>query len=555
MRGLIIATGALLLAAPTFARDAAPPRAAVDPTRLSETVKTLASDEYEGRAPGTAGERKTIEFLIARFKAMGLEPGGDKGGWTQAVPLIHTRIGTGGSISLGVANGQPMALAQSTEINLTTVRDTPRIDIAAAPMVFVGYGVNAPEAGWDDFKGVDLKGKVAIFLVNDPDFEAVAGEDAVGRFGGRRMTYYGRWTYKFEEAARRGAIAALIVHDTGGAGYGWSTAAASNGENFDIVRAANDPRVPLQGWIEHDTATRIFAAAKLDLSALRVQARSAGFRPVELKGLNFNAALPVSVERIESANVLAILPGKTRPDESVMFAAHWDAYGAGPADAQGKTIRPGANDDGLGVAGVLELARLFKAAARADRSMVFALWTGEERGLLGSEYYATHPLKPLSKTAANLTLDILQTAGPARDVILVGAGNSSLDADLTAAAKAQGRVITPETFSERGLFYRADHFSVVRRGVPSLLLMALGGASDLKAGGRVAGQKWLDDYMTCYHKTCDAWSADWNLDGAATDITLFYTMGKSIANARSWPMWSEGSEFAATRAKTKADRP
>jgi Zn-dependent M28 family amino/carboxypeptidase len=554
MRGLIIATGALLLAAPALARDAATPPARVDPARLSDIVRTLASDEYEGRAPGTPGERKTIDFLIARFKAMGLEPGGDKGGWTQAVPLIHTRIGTGGSVSLTVASGQPIPLAQSTQINLTTVRDAPHIDIAKAPLVFVGYGVSAPEAGWDDFKGLDLKGKVAIFLVNDPDFEAVAGEDAVGRFGGRRMTYYGRWTYKFEEAARRGAVAALIVHDTGGAGYGWSTVAASNGENFDIVRSAGDPRVPLQGWIEHDTATRIFTAAGLDLAALRVQARSAGFRPVELKGLSFNAALSVNVERIESANVLAALPGRTHPDESIMFAAHWDAYGAGPADAQGKTIRPGANDDGLGVAGVLELARVFKAAPRAERTMVFALWTGEERGLLGSEYYATHPLRPLSKTAANLTLDILQTAGPASDVILVGAGNSSLDADLTTAAKAQDRVITPETFSERGLFYRADHFSVVRRGVPSLLLMALGGASDLKAGGRAAGQKWLDDYMTCYHKTCDAWSSGWDLRGAAADVALFQTIGGSLANSRSWPAWSKGSEFESIRAKTAAER-
>lgn len=238
-----------------------------------------------------------------------------------------------------------------------------------------------------------------------------------------------------------------------------------------------------------------------------------------------------------------------------MFAAHWDAYGAGPADAQGKTIRPGANDDGLGVAGVLELARVLKAAPRADRTMVFALWTGEERGLLGSEYYATHPLRPLGKTVANLTLDILQTAGPASDVILVGAGNSSLDADLTAAAKAQDRVITPETFSERGLFYRADHFSVVRRGVPSLLLMALGGASDLKAGGRAAGQKWLDEYMTCYHKTCDAWSAGWDLRGAAADVALFQTIGGSLANSRSWPAWSKGSEFEAIRAKTSAERP
>ncbi|WCM29630.1 M28 family metallopeptidase [Sphingomonas sp. QA11] len=554
MRGLIIATTALLLAAPALAKDEAGKRPTVDPARLSATVRTLASDAFEGRAPGTPGERKTIDFLVAQFKAMGLQPGGDKGSWTQAVPLIHTRIGTGGSVSLATATGDRTPLAQGTDINLTTVRDAPRIDIASAPMVFVGYGVHAPEAGWDDFKGIDLKGKVAVFLINDPDFEAVPGEDSAGRFGGRRMTYYGRWTYKFEEAARRGAIAALIVHDTAGAGYGWSTVAASNGENFDIVRGAADQRVPLQGWIEHDLATRIFTSAGLDLAALRKQARSTAFRPVEMKGLSFSAALPVTVEHIESANVLATLPGRTRPDESVMFAAHWDAYGAGPVDAQGRTIRPGANDDALGVAGVLELARLFKAAPRTDRSLVFALWTAEERGLLGSEYYATHPVKPLATTAANLTLDILQTAGPARDVILVGAGNSTLDADLAVAATAQGRTITPETFSERGLFYRADHFSVVRKGVPSLLLMALGGASDLATGGRSAGRKWLDDYMTCYHKTCDSWSAGWDLRGAAADVALFQAMGTALARGGNWPAWSKGSEFEAVRAKTAAER-
>ena len=490
---------------------ALPAAAQTDPQKLSDTVKTLASDEFGGRSPGTAGEKTTIDWLIARMKAIGLEPGGANGAWTQAVPLIHTRIGDG-RMTIG-----DTAMAQGEAIAVTTVRGDPRIAIHDAPMVFVGYGVSAPEAKWDDFKGIDLKGKVAVILVNDPDFEAAAGDDAKGRFGDRRMTYYGRWTYKFEEAARRGAVAALIVHDTGGAGYPWSTVNASNGENYDIVRGADDPRLPLQGWIEHEAADRLFAAAGLDLAKLRVAARSAAFRPVAMKP-TFSADLPVSVERIESANVLAKITGAKRPAESVMFGAHWDAYGEGPRDAAGKTLRPGANDDALGVAGILELARQFKAKPAPDRTLVFALWTAEERGLLGSEHYATHPIYPIATTAANLTLDILQTAGPAKDVIEVGVGNSSLDSLLADAAKAQGRTIMPETFSERGLFYRADHFSVVRKGVPSLLLMALGGAPDLKAGGSAAGQKWLDGYMACYHKTCDAWSADWDLRGAAQDV-------------------------------------
>jgi Zn-dependent M28 family amino/carboxypeptidase len=434
---------------------------------------------------------------------------------------------------------------------MTTVRPDTRIAIATAPLVFVGYGVSAPERGWDDYKGVDLEGKVAVFLVNDPDFEATPHDDAIGKFGGRRMTYYGRWTYKFEEAARRGAIAALIVHDTGGAGYGWQTVMAnSGGENYDIVRAADDRRVALQGWIAHDTADALFRRAGQDLAALRVAARSTKFRPVDL-GLTLDADIAVKVDRIDSANVLAKIPGKRFPAETIQFGAHWDAYGRHPKTGE---IRPGANDDALGVAGVIELARQFAAGPRPDRTLVFAFWTAEERGLLGSEYYANHPLFPLGTTVANLTLDIMQTAGSAKDVILVGAGQSTLEAELSAAAQTQGRTITPETFSERGLFYRADHFSLARRGVPALQLMALGGASDLVDGGRLAGQKWLDAYMACYHQGCDTWSADWKLDGVTADIDLFFAIGNRLANSRMWPSWKAASEFGPIRDKTKTQR-
>ncbi|MGK6323793.1 M28 family peptidase [Sphingomonas sp. DT-51] len=533
-----------LIAAPALAQTT--PHA--DPKRLSDDVRTLAAPDFGGRAPGTPGERKTLDWLVARFKALGLAPAGDDGQYLQRVPLIHTRVAPDAAMRAG-----DLVLTQGKEVAVTSVRHAATIAIKDSPLVFVGHGVRAPEVKWDDFKGLDLRGKTLVFLVNDPDFEASAGDDAKSRFGDRRMTYYGRWTYKFEEAARQGAAAALIIHDTAGAGYPWSTVNASNGENYDIVRGADDPRVPLQGWIEHDTAERLFAAAGLDLAALRVKARAASFRPVEL-GKDFSATATVAVDRVTSANVLAKVPGTTRPNESVMFAAHWDAYGDGPPDATGRTLRPGANDDALGTAGVVELARLFKAAPAPDRSLVFALWTGEERGLLGSEYYATHPTMPLATTAANLTLDILQTAGPAKDVVLVGPGQSTLDPLLADAARAQGRTITPETFSERGLFYRADHFSTVRRGVPALLLMALGGAPELVEGGRVAGQKWLDDYMACYHKTCDAWDAGWDLRGAAMDVDLFHAVGARVAHAGVWPAWSTGSEFATTRAGSAAAR-
>ncbi len=520
----------------------------ISPQRLSADVKTLASDAFEGRAPGTPGETKTVDWLVAQFKSMGLQPGGPNGQWTQSVPLIRTQIGQ------GTMRAGAMPLVQGQGVYVSTVRPVDQVAIKDAPMVFVGYGVHAPERGWDDFKGVDLKGKIAVFLVNDPDFEAVAGDDAKGRFGDRRMTYYGRWTYKYEEAARQGAIGALIVHDTAGAGYGWATVTAPAGENYDIVRSDPTSRILLQGWLSGESAGRLFAAAGLDLAQQRKAARRADFRPVELKGQTFSADLPVTTVRAESRNVLARLPGKSRLDEVVMFGAHWDAYGKGKADAQGRTIRPGANDDALGVAGVLELARAFKAAPPTDRSLVFALWTGEERGLLGSETYAVKPVYPLGKTVANLTLDILQTAGPARDVMLVGDGQNDLEDRLKSAAAAQGRTVTPEALPERGLFYRADHFSVARRGVPTLLLMAISGAPDLISGGRPAGQAWLDDYMRCYHQTCDAWDAKWDLRGAAADVGLLYRIGRDLASSRDWPEWRAGSEFKAIRSESASER-
>ena len=525
----------------------------IDPERLSQTVKILASDEFEGRGPATPGETKTIEWLTKSFRDLGLEPAGERGSWTQAVPLVRTQIGSPATMSIAI-QGKDRPLTQSKDIYVSTVRNVDRVSIKVAPLVFVGYGVTAPERQWDDYKQVDLHGKIAVYLVNDPDFYAKPGEPVAGRFGDRRMTYYGRWTYKYEEAARRGALGALIVHDTDGAGYGWSTVTAPAGENYDIVRDKRDERVLLQGWLASAAANELFKSAGLDLAALSVQARRADFKPVELASVRFNADLPVTAKLAESRNFLARIRGSKRPDETIMFAAHWDAYGIGPPDAQGHAIRPGANDDALGLAGVLELARVFKAGPQPERTLVFAAWTAEERGLLGSQVYAAKPLYPLEKTVANLTLDILQTAGLAKDVLLVGAGQSELEDDLARAAAAQGRVVTPESLPERGLFYRADHFPLARQGVPVLLLMGISGATDLREGGREAGNRWLESYMRCYHQTCDAWSASLDFRGAAQDVELFQTMGKSLANSTRWPQWRTGSEFFATRAKSNSQR-
>ncbi|NKF20882.1 M20/M25/M40 family metallo-hydrolase [Solimonas marina] len=537
--------------APTAPTAAA---AKADPQRMMDTVKTLSSEAFEGRFPGTDGEKVTVDYLIQQFKAMGLQPGGANGQYTQQVPLLNTQIGKG-TMFVSTAAGATLPLTEGQTVALTTGRPDPRIKIDHAPLVFVGYGVDAPDIGWDDFKGVDLHGKVVILLVNDPDYAAQPGDDAVGKFGGKRMTYYGRWTYKFAEAARRGAAAALIIHDPKAAGYGWNVASAHQGKSSDIVRAPGEEGLPVEGWLQHDEANALFKAAGLDLDHLRVEARSTAFHPVVLKGLSLSADLPVTSSTVQSQNVLARLPGKTHPDETVIYGAHWDTLGRGTPDAQGRTLRPGANDDGLGTAAVLELARLFTQTHRQpDRSVVFALWTAEESGLLGSEYYATHPIYPIAKTVADLNIDIMQTAGPAKNLVEVGMGNSSLDALMQQAAAAQNRTVEPETYVEQGLFYRADHLSLAMRGVPSLLIMGLGGAPDLVSGGKADGQKWLDGYMKCYHQTCDAMTPDWDLRGAAQDIDVFYAIGQQLANSREWPTWNAGVAFKKTREATADQR-
>jgi Zn-dependent M28 family amino/carboxypeptidase len=437
-----------------------------------------------------------------------------------------------------------------------TLRPVDRVTIERAPLVFVGYGVSAPERGWNDYKDVDLRGKVAIYLVNDPDFEAAPGDDAYGKFGGKAATYYARWTYKYEEAARRGAIAALIVHETGPAAYGWPTAIAPNGEGYDIVRA--DPaqeKLLLQSWLHLDAATALFREAGLDFARLKQAARSQAFVPVTLKDAYFSADYALEHSRVESHNVLGKLTGRRHPRESIMIGGHWDAYGVGAPDANGLRFRSGALDDAIGVAGTLEIARAFRQGSRPDRTLVFAAWTAEERGLLGSEYYATHPLLPLETTVANLTMDVLQPNGLARDVVLVGAGQNELEELLSDKAAGQRRVVTPDAKPERGLAFRADHFPFSKRGVPTLLLMGIGGGHDLVKGGRKAGDQWVSEFTSnCYHQACDRWSDAWDLSGATQDVTLVYEMARSLANSRAWPNWNAGTEFRAVRDSSTAQR-
>ena len=522
---------------------------------LSNIVKIMASDEFEGRAPGTPGEDKTVAYLIAQLQKIGLEPGGAKGSWTQAVPMMRSEVKS--PIKMTFSSPETvLSLDQGISVSVDTATALTNITAADLPVVFVGFGANAPEQGWDDYGDIDLTDKLVIYLVNDPDFAAEPDEPVAGRFGNRRMTYYGRWAYKFEEAARRGAFGALVIHETKAAGYDWSVAAAGAGENVSL--ANKDPKalpVKLQGWLHNDAAHELLATAGHDLDALRVKARQPEFQAFELEGIRFDADLEVDITTFDSQNVLGLIPGSARPDEVIMASAHWDAYGVGAPDEQGRTVRAGANDDALGSAGILELARVIKAQPALERSVLLAFWTAEEAGLVGSMAYAADPIFPIEKTVANFTLDILQTAGAAKDVILVGKGQSELEDDLARVAEAAGRYVTEENLPENGLFYRADHFSMARVGVPVLLMMGIAGGADLVVGGREAGNQWIADYVgNCYHKPCDAWSADWDLTGAVQDIELFHQLILELGNAKRWPAWKQGSEFKALREQSASVR-
>jgi Zn-dependent M28 family amino/carboxypeptidase len=440
-------------------------------------------------------------------------------------------------------------MEQGRDIEISSANPRDVIKVEDAPVVFVGFGASAPEREWDDYGDIDLDGKVALFLVNDPDFGVADDHPVSGLFGGRRMTYYGRWMYKFEEAARRGAVAALVIHEPKAAGYGWNVASSSPGENYAVAtKGLSKLSVDLQGWLHQDMAKQWVEQAGYDLDDLRTAAREHDFTAMTLGDLRFNAELALSVKTVESQNVLGKITGTARPNETIMLSGHWDAYGIGDPDDQGRTVRPGANDDALGLAGIMEIARNLKTEPALERSVVFAAWTAEESGLLGSEAYAQNPIYPLETTVANFTLDILQTAGLAHDVIQVGEGHSDLEEMMAITAGAQGRVISPEGLPENGLFFRADHFSLARRGVPVLLIMGIAGGSDLKDCGREAGDAWVKGYIdNRYHNQNDAWDGNWDLRGAAEDVELFLDMTRKLGNSAGWPELKATSEFKELR--------
>ena len=542
-----LAATAILLAAPLAAQSPM-----FDTARLSQHVQTLGSDAYEGRAPATRAEQKTVDYLIAQFKAAGLQPGGavvnGKRGWTQPVPLLKSDIVGTPQLTLQ-SGGTSTSLVQGTEIAVRSpMNGQNQVTLSNVPLLFVGYGVTAPERGWDDFKGQDVKGKMLVVLVNDPDFEG--GE---GNFGGKAMTYYGRWTYKYEEAARRGAAGVMVVHETEPASYGWATVKNSNTNTmFDIVR--DNPAAQHTGfesWIQRDLAVKLFQQSGLDFEQAKAAARRKDFQPIPLNA-TLSANVAANTETITSQNVVGILPGKSRPDETIIYTAHWDHLGIGQPDANGDRIYNGALDNATGISHIIEQARAFSKEPRTDRSVVFLAVTAEEKGLLGSEYYARNPLYPLGKTVAVLNTDSMGVFGPARDFSIAGTAKLGLLDLLVAEGQREGRTFTPDRHPESGGFYRSDHFSFAKVGVPAVSFKSGG---DMVDGGLARGEAIAKEYTANrYHQPDDEWQPDWRFDGIAADATLLHAVGRDLANSNAWPNWSEDSEFRATRDQTADER-
>jgi Zn-dependent M28 family amino/carboxypeptidase len=522
------------------------------PDRLAEIDKTISADDFEGRGVNTPAETKTVNYIIDQFRSGGLQPGGDlvngQRKWTQDVPLLQSDLTGDPSVTVQTPAG-PMRLTQGNEISVRAPQNGQnQIRIANAPLVFVGYGVSAPERNWDDFKGENVRGKVIVVLVNDPDFEGGQGD-----FGGKAMTYYGRWTYKYEEAARRGAAGVMIVHETGPASYGWNTVKNSNtNTQFDIVRqnpAAT--HTAFETWIQRDVAVQLFKGAGLDFEQAKQAAKRRDFKPIDLKS-TLNASADANVGTITSHNVVGLLPGTKYPDETLIYSAHWDHLGIGKPDANGDKIYNGAVDNGTGISQLIEQARAFTRGPRPERSVVFLAVTAEEKGLLGSEYYATHPLYPLAKTVGVLNTDSMGVWGPEKNFSISGTARLDLLDDLIAAGKKEGRYFTPDPHPESGGFYRSDHFSFAKQGVPAISFKP---GNDLVNGGIARGEALASDYTAKrYHQPADEFNPKWDFRGMAQDANLLHMLGERLANSREWPNWSSDSEFRAARDQSAAER-
>ena len=514
---------------------------------MKEVTRELSLDSYEGRSPGSAGEVKTVAYLISKFKAAGLEPG-NNGSWTQDVPLIEITAKNVSALSIADRSGKAMSFAYDDEYVIGSYRETPKTEIKQSDIVFVGHGIVAPEKGWNDYAGVDVKGKTVVVMVNDPDFE---NEGLDGPFGGKAMTYYGRWTYKYEEAARQGAAAVLIIHDTAPAAYGWNVVNSSwTGTQF--LAQSKDrgmSQTQANGWVQKSVAKEIFAAAGQDLERQMAAAKQKGFKAVPLN-LTASLSFENDIARKASKNVVGVMKGTKRPDEYLLYTAHWDHLGRCTAAADGDDICNGAVDNATGSAALVALAEGFAKAGAPERSVVFLAVTAEESGLLGSKYYAENPVFPLAQTVGGVNMDAFSMAGPAKNLTVIGKGKSELDGYLDAAAKSEGRTPEMEPTPEKGFYYRSDHFSFAKLGVP---MVYFEGGDDLVTGGKAAAKAAAEDYeKNRYHAPGDEFDENWDWSGVMSDLKLYYRVGRMLAMTDAWPNWNDGDEFRAVRDKSRS---
>ncbi|MEO7051596.1 MAG: M28 family peptidase [Rhodanobacter sp.] len=518
--------------------------ASINATDFARFDKTLASDAFGGRKPGTSGAQRTLDFLVGEFKRMGLQPG-NHGSWFQTVPADSTLL-LNHDVKLEVAvRDQLTSFANQADMVVQTLQSKTQVDLKHSPIVFLGYGVDAPQWHWNDYQGVDVKGKTVIVLVNDPGF---ASSDPK-LFNGRAMTYYGRWTYKYAEAALQGAAACFIVHTSdAAAGYPFSVLQNSDsGPQLSLPpRVDPAPRLPVAGWLTHASATRLFAAAGLDFNQLATAAAKPGFKAVPLQA-TASITLRNKISHFESKNVLAMVKGAAKPDEVVVYTAHWDHLGTDPA-RQGHNIYNGAIDNGSGLSMLLEIADAFAQQKTApQRSVLFFMPTLEESGMLGSQYYAAQPVFPLDKTVADITVDALPIIGRARDMTVIGKGQSQLEDMLAKVLKSQGRVTAPETTPENGFYFRSDHFNFAKVGVPALLASS---GLDLLDGGKAAGRKAAEDYTAHrYHTPNDVFNPHWDYSGILEDTQALYELGQELSRPGVWPDWYPDSPFRAKRQK------
>ncbi len=529
--------------------------AQTSPAISVETLKTvtqvLSSDAYEGRAPTTPAEAKTVAYIVERMKAAGLKPG-NKGAWTQDVPMVEI---TATNVQPYVFTGgkAPVSLAYRTDMVAGTYRVAPKSSVTNSDVVFVGYGITAPEKGWDDYAGVDVKGKTVVILINDADWQTMSRE---GPFEGRAMTWYGRWPSKFENAAKHGAAAAIIVHDTEPAAYPWAVVQSSwTGPQLELDEKGDHlDQSQIVGWMQRAAAERVFASAGKDYATLAAAAKVKGFKAVPL-GLKLSGGFDNTIKRQASKNVIGVLPGTPiaqggAPNDYVMYSAHWDHLGRCDA-VDGDDICNGAADNATGVAGLIALAEAQAKAGPAKRSIAFLAVTAEESGLLGSRYYAEHPIYPLARTVGGVNMDVLNTDGRAKDFVLVGAGKSEIEDLVKPFVAAEGRVIGVEANPERGGYYRSDHFSFAKLGVP---MLDGGSGEDLVVGGTAAGHAAREDYVAHrYHKPADEYDAKWDWSGAVEDLTIYYGLGRKLADDTSlWPNWYKTAEFRGIRDRDRA---